>query len=487
MLYLKKRVNMSTKLMKKAGMLFLLLLFFTIPSLSQVRTLTIDQAIETALQNNQEAEIARMEVKKAQAQVDEAYGYALPSLDVTASFSHFLEKPMMSFPDFEAMLTNATYGVLAKEDLITDEVRDANMMDGGNILQSFAQTNNYEAKAQLTQILFNSAVLRGISASGIYLQTSRIALSGKAAAIVTDVKKAFYAVLLTKEMLQITESSLKNFEDNLSNLSALKEHGLVSEYDLLTAEVQLENFRPRVLEAQNGLDNAKNGLKMIMGVDQKENIDVQGSLDYNQEDVPELQPLITQAMESNFDLQTLKSKREVDEAMIDLDRAEYWPQLVGFADYAFAGSSDNLDFMNYRQSMVGVSFSMNIFQGGRTQNKVQQKQIIVMQTDEQIMQLKEAIKMQLQEKLLQLEKIHTNIEAQNKNIQLAEKGYNIASVRFKEGTGTQLELLNAELQLRTARTNRLQSVYEYIVAKTELDKLLGNIDRKYIQTVNQSN
>ena len=96
--------------------------------------------------------------------------------------------------------------------------------------------------------------------------------------------------------------------------------------------------------------------------------------DYNQEDVPELQPLITQAMESNFDLQTLKSKREVDEAMIDLDRAEYWPQLVGFADYAFAGSSDNLDFMNYRQSMVGVSFSMNIFQGGRTQNKVQQKE-----------------------------------------------------------------------------------------------------------------
>ena len=50
-----------------------------------------------------------------------------------------------------------------------------------------------------------------------------------------------------------------------------------------------------------------------------------------------------------------------------------------------------------------------------------------------------------------------------------------------------MELLNAELQLRTARTNRLQSVYEYIVAKTELDKLLGNIDRKYIQTVNQSN
>jgi outer membrane protein TolC len=353
------------------------------------------------------------------------------------------------------------------------------------VLQAFALANNYEAKAQLTHILLNSPHFRGISASGVYLETSKIALKGSAANTVTNVKKAFYGVLLAEEMVNITEASLKNFEDNLNNLRSLKEQGLVSEYDLLQAEVQLENFRPRVLEAKNGLRNAKNGLKITMGIDQKDEIDIEGTLNYSKEEVPDIKQMMQDALDNNFDLLTLKNKRKVDEAMIDLDRSEYWPQLVGFADYTFGGASEDLNFQNFQSSLVGLQFQINLFQGGRTMKKVQQGKITVMQTDQQISQLQEAIKLQIQEKVLQLDRIHQNIEAQDKNINLAEKAYDIAKVRFREGTGTQLELLNAEIQLRTARTNRLQSVYEYIVANAELAKLRGSIDNKYIQMVNK--
>lgn len=475
---------MEKKLIRKVPLLFLLLLLITNQTYSQ-KVYNIDAAIETALQNNIEAKIARMEVKKAQAAVDEAYGYALPSVDFSASLSHFLEKPQMPFPDFNALLNNATYGVLFQEEVIPYD--ESKLMPMDNVLQAFALANNYEAKMQLTQILFNSAVLKGISASGMYLETSKYALKARAATTVTDVKRAFYGVLLTKDILQIAKSSLANFEDNVNNLRALKAQGLVSEFDLLTAEVQLENFRPRVLEAENGLENAKNGLKIIMGLDQKEEIDVEGTLNYNKDDSPELQAMISESLENNFDLLTLKNKRKVDEAMIDLNRSEWWPQLVGFADYTFAGSADDWNFQNYRSSMVGLSFQINLFQGGRTQKKVEQGKITVMQTDQQIELFKEAIKMQIQEKILQLDRINKNIAAQEQNISLAERGYEIAKVRMKEGTGTQLELLNAELQLRTARTNKLQSVYEHIVAVSELNKLRGNIEAKYIQIVNKDN
>lgn len=475
---------MEKNLIRKASMLFLLLLLISNQSFSQ-KVYNIDAAIETALQNNNDANIARMEVKKAQAAVDEAYGYAYPSIDFSASLSHFLQKPQMPFPDFNALLNNATYGVLFEEQVIPfDETK---FMPMDNVLQAFALANNYEAKMQLTQILFNSAVLKGISASGMYLETSKYALKARAATTVTDVKRAFYGVLLTKDMLEIARTSLANFEDNVNNLRALKNQGLVSEFDLLTAEVQLENFRPRVLEAENGLENAKNGLKIIMGLDQKDAIDVEGNLNYDKDNSPELQALITESLENNFDLLTLKNKRKVDEAMIDLDRSEWWPQLVGFADYTFAGSADDMNFQNYRSSIVGLSFQINLFKGGRTQKKVEQGKITVMQTDEQIAMFKEAIKMQIQEKILQIDRINKNIEAQEQNIKLAERGYDIAKVRVKEGTGTQLELLNAELQLRTARTNKLQSVYEHIVAVSELNKLRGNIEDKYIQIVNKDN
>lgn len=476
---------MITKIMKRATMLFLLLLFTGNSSYSQTKVYTIDEAIETALSNNNEAKVARMEVKKAQAAVDEAFGYALPSIDVSANLTHFIKKPQMPFPNFEALLNNATYGVLFQEEIIPFD--QGKLMDMNTVLQAFALSNNYEAKAQLTQILFNSAVFKGIGASGLYLETSKIALKAKAASTITDVQRAFYGVLLTKEMLEIARTSLLNFKDNIKNLQALKAQGFVSEFDLLTAEVQLENFRPRVLEAENGLENAKNGLKIIMGIDQKEVIDVEGALRYSKEELPELQELVTDAMQNNYDLQTFKNKRKVDEAMIDLDRSEWWPQLVGFADYTFAGSADDFSFQNYRSSMVGLSFQINLFQGGRTMKKVEQGKINVMQTDEQIAQFKEAIKMQIQDKILQLDRIHKNIEAQDRNISLAEKGYEIAKVRVREGTGTQLELLNAEIQLRTARTNRLQSVYEFIVANSELRQLRGDVDNRYIQLVNKEN
>ncbi|PJA99619.1 MAG: hypothetical protein CO127_10095, partial [Ignavibacteria bacterium CG_4_9_14_3_um_filter_36_18] len=244
-------------------------------------------------------------------------------------------------------------------------------------------------------------------------------------------------------------------------------------FDLLQAEVRVENIRPALLQMENALKNAKDGFKIILGVEQSEDIDVVGGFEYEPSIIPSVGETVEHALQTNYSLKSLKLKRDVDEAFIDLDLAEYWPSLYGFANYSYAGSSDNLKFNNYSSAMVGVTFSINLFMGGQTKNRVEQSQIAVKQTEHQIGMFEDFISSQVKQKLNELKKVEALVEAQERNVNLATRAYEIATIRYKEGTGNQLEIENADIALRQARTNRLQAVYDYIVAKSELDQLLG--------------
>jgi len=426
--------------MRKVKILILTILLFSagiIKLNAETITLTLDKAIELALQNNTETRVAKMEIEKAEAAVNEAFGYALPTLNLSANFMHYFEKPVIFFPDFEAMLTNVTYGVLFEENLLSYDPDKLKSM--GLAEMSFVLSNSYETKLEASQILFNSAVFRGIGASKIYLDLSRQSLSATAAKTIVDVKKAFYGILLTEKMSEILKESFENGEKNLKNVESMYEQGLVSEYDLLTVSVQIENLKPKVIQLKNALRNAKNGLKILLGIKQDVEIKIDGEIEYNPTEIPKDAESIKKAMDKNYDLKTFEVKREIDEEMIAIDRSEYWPTIAAFGSYSIAGQSDNFDFMNYNTGLVGLNFSINLFNGMKTNERVQQKEIALYQTDEQIKLMKEGIKTQVQAQLLEIQRVTEQIDAQNKNIELAKKAYEISNVKYKEGTGTQLD------------------------------------------------
>ncbi len=473
--------QIKSVLIKPIMSLLLVMVLFSYSAESQVKKYTLDEAIKTALENNSDTRIALLEVQKAQAAIEEAFGYALPSVGLSANLSHLIEKPRMPFPDFGAMLNNSTYAVLEAENLVPKDPDHFKPM--ASVLQAFALSNNYEAKLEVTQILFNSAVFTGIGASAKYLQTSQEMLNSKVSKTVLQVKKAFYGIVLAKEAVELTKSSLENFQKHLSNVRALYNSGLAAEYNLLQAEVQFENFKPAMLETENNLKNALEGLKLLLRIDNAAEIDVEGALVYKEVDLAKAKDLIAEASRNNLDVKTLEMKVEVDEAFIDLDRSDWWPSLAAFGSYSFNGSSDDFNFLNYRQSVVGLSLSVNLFNGNRTKNKVQQSTIERLKTVEQLSQLRSFLAMQIKTKLNELDRLKQNLISTDRNVQLAEKTAQIASVGYTNGTRTQLEVLTAENQLRQAKTNRLQSVYLYVVTISEIDDLIGNISQDYINMV----
>ncbi|MFP4369959.1 MAG: TolC family protein [Candidatus Kapaibacterium sp.] len=422
--------------------------------------LTLDQAIETALGGSSEINLAEMEVNKAQHQVNEAFGNALPSVDLSANFNHFLEQPVFFAP------ANAFNPEAPADELMTLKIGGA---------------NSYEATGTISQVLFNSAVFRGIGASQEYLDVSKEMLKNTVSNTILNVKKAFYGVLLTQDLLEITRTSLQNAEKNLDNVSSMHKAGLVAEFDLLQAEVRVENIRPNVIQLENQLKSAKDMLKVTLGLPQDEDIFLEGELKYEDKSTPGQKASIREAMKSNYQINTLRKKIQVDDAFVDLERSGYWPSLVGFVNYTYQGQANEWDFVNSNTSIVGLQFSMNIFNGWQTSNKVQQRKIEMDKTRQQLHQLEDVISVQIKQKIEELEAVRIKMDAQNRNVNLAERAHEIAQLRYKEGTSTQLEVQNAEIELRRARTNRLQTVLEYIVANAELDNLLGNVEDRYMR------
>ncbi len=443
------------------------------------RELTLDSAISIALVNNNDIKIANLELDKANAAVKEAYGYAYPSVDFSTQFSHFLEKPKMPFPDFGAMLNNAVYGVLFKENIVAKD--NSKFLPMETVLQSFALANSYSTTLSMQQVLFSSTVFKGIGSAGIYQQIARESLVSKISNTVANVKKAFYGALLARDALEITKQSFKNAQDNLASVKAIQKQGMVADYDAMKAEVQVENIRPVVLQMETNYEMVLNNLKVILGISQTEEITLTGTIDYNIVSLSDENTLLEQVKTNNPDIKTLKKKREFDEALIQLDISQYYPTIAAFGQYSLSGSSDNFDFQNYRQAVVGINFSINLFNGFRTTRKMEQSKINVMKTDENIAMAINAMQAQLKTKIAEIKKIQSNIEAQERNVNLAQKTYEIAQLRYKNGTGNQLEIENADMALYQAKINKLQSVYQYITLLIDIHQLTGNIDKKYIK------
>jgi outer membrane protein TolC len=155
--------------------------------------------------------------------------------------------------------------------------------------------------------------------------------------------------------------------------------------------------------------------------------------------------------------------------------------LSAFGNYSFSGASESFNFQNYKSAMVGINFSMNLFQGNRTKAKVQQYEITYKTTGEQLEKLRDLIKTQIKMKYLELQRVKSLVESQQKNVELANRAYEMADIRFREGKSTLLEVKNSDVELRNAKSGLLESIHSYIVSRAELVNLLGRTDQKYFK------
>lgn len=428
---------------------------------AQTTTLTLDNAIEIGVKNNRDVQINKLNIEKAHAAVKEAIGTALPSVSLDATYSRFFKQAVFFLPE-----------------VFFNPQGDPNKL----VPMKMGGANSYEAKASASQILFNSAVFTGIGASKIYLDVSKEQTKASVAKTISDIKKAFYGAVLAKEIILVLQQSLKTGESNLEVVRALNQEGMIAEFDVMQAEVQVGNLRPQIVQAEIGYKNAKEALKLLMNIDKSKDIEVEGSLPTSEPGLDSDAVYIAEAEKNNFDLRTLALKKEVDRAMINIERSNYYPTVAAFSQYSFQGQSNTFsNFANAQIGVVGVNFSINLFNGMQTSRRVEQATVTQLQTEEQYGQLRDYTAMQIRGRLFEIDRIRTELESHDRNIALASRSLEIANVRYTEGVGSQLEIINSDNALRVARMNRLQTVYQYVTAQTELEQLIGRVEPRYFR------
>ncbi|MHC1739405.1 MAG: TolC family protein [Ignavibacteriaceae bacterium] len=437
--------------MKKILILLLILPILLSAQSKETKVITLDDAITLALEKNADLKVAELEINKSKEKLRESRSGLFPKLDVSGQYQRYIDKPVIFLPP------GSPFGTTLK----------------------IGSDNSFSASATMSVPLFAWTLFEAISLSSDYLaltQQSYLITKNK---IVGEVKKSFLTALLTGETKEVMRRSLINAEENFENIKRLNSAGTLSDYDVLRAEVQVENLRPLILQMDNNYKLSLEALKVAIGLDADAVISVTGSLDPLQSlIVPSEQEVIDEFIQNNPQVAILDYQVRLNDRNVSLETSAYYPSLAGFGSYQYQAQANDFKTSNYnwvKTSIIGLQLQVPIFNGFKTDARISQAKIGLKQSLEQKRNLTEALKTQALSILYRLQQAAIRIKGQEKTVRQAEEGFNISKTRLENSLATQLEVNDAELAWRQAKLNRLQAIYDFKVAEAELETVLGKI------------
>jgi outer membrane protein len=429
-------------------MKYLVILFIVTSSvvLGQIKNdtlyLTLNDAIKKAVELNWDVQIANKDIQKAEEQISEAYANVFPRLDFTGKYVRNIKLPVLFLPPIAGFPPTLEIG----------------------------SKNSFDAAITLSQVIFNMKVNTAIQIAGEYSSYSKEGNRGARNDVVLNVKKAFYNILLMKKLVNVSREGYQVAKANYENVASLYKQGVSSEYDFLRAEVQMANSEPGVIQSENSLELAKNYIKNLLTIDINKPIEVIGDFQYEEISSELMQNKTSEAIANNPLIKQLSIQESLLDKNVTIQRSDYYPSLAFFGQYDFQSQDNTWDIKNYnwaKSFMLGLQLNYTLFDGFSRGSRIEQAII----DKEKVMltrrKVEEGLKIRILQANLKMEESTKRIKAQEKNLEQAEKTIKIAQTRYKNGVGTQLELIDTQAALTFAQTNYATAVYDFITAKAE--------------------
>ena len=319
-------------------------------------------------------------------------------------------------------------------------------------------------------------VFNGIRIAEYYNRIQEENLKSVETKIKSDVKKSFYNVLLLKEVITLNQQSIDNAQENLRVVEARYRAGVALEYDYIRAKVKVETLKPQLTQSENNPEITKQFLKNNIGLKDEQNIDVTGSLAYDSLEVwGSTDELIKKISSSNVAIRQLKLSKKINEQLVDIDYANYLPKFYVFGQWSSqANENDGRSLTGYRfynsiVAGIGLNWNLNLF---RNSYKEEQSKIEVLKSEEQIVKTKELLKTQTRSIILKIEDAKNRIRSQQEIVNTAQRGYDLAVISYKSGVLNQIDVVDAELALSQVKLAYIQAIYDYLIARSEIEQLL---------------
>lgn len=413
-----------------------------------VLRVSLDDALRIALSDNPTIKIAQQQIEVKKVSNKEAWQALLPTADFGGTVQYTLLAPMISLGDF------------------------------GKHKMGIDNTSTWSGQFQVSLPLFAPTIYATMNLTKSDLENAVEQSRSSKLDLMNQVTKAYYQVMLAQDGYDALFSSFEQARENFYMVSKLYELGGTSEYDKISAEVQVRSLSPTLIQARNAVAMAKLQLLVLMGVDPETEIEVEGAIkDYEDRIYAEVMELDSYySLEDNSNMRQLKLNETMLNQTLRIQKMNFLPTLALSGNYSL-NSLQNKDWNigQYewaKSSSVILSVSIPIFRAGNF-TKLRSTKLQISQLNESIDYTERQLGLQVRNYVDNMrasaEQAASNIEA----IRQAEKGREIAGKRYETGKGTILELNNSEVALTQAKLTYSQSIYNYLAAKADLDKVLG--------------
>ena len=461
-----------------------------VDSTQTATVITLDDALKIALSENASVRVADKEIERVGYAKKGTYASLFPQIDITGSFMRTIKKQVMymdmDMSDFMGGGSSSGSGSEGSEGGSTGSGSGstgsetsspmAGMPSGGGI--EVGRWNTYNLGVSASMPLINAQLWKSLKISGQNVELAIEKARSSRLDMVTQVKQSYYAVLLAKEALNVYkdvyDNAVKNFEQTQMRYNAQK----ASELDYTRAKSTVANAIPNVYNAESSVILALWQLKAVMGVSLDQDIDVAGALgDYSDTMSNDNYSSDALTLDYNTTMRQLAIQADQLAETVKMQKYAYIPSLALTFSYSLNAMTNDFKFSDYKwtpYSYVGLSLNIPIFSGGKRYNDVRQAQAqaseLAIQVDDTERQLKIAIRQYLNT----METKMKSLAAAEDGVETAQKAYDIATQSYNVGRSTITELNDAQLALTQSKLAVSQSIYEYVVAKSSLEQILGH-------------
>ena len=415
--------------------------------------LSVDDCVKIALNENPTIKIADMEITRVDYSKKETIGQLFPNISFSAAYSRTLAKQTM-------YMNNGGQTMAIK--MGRDNTHNAGF-SASMPLVSVALWKSIK--------LSDNQILQNIEAS----RTSRISL-------INQVKNAYYALLLAYDSHAVLVENHATAKVNADIYEKKFKNGTASEFDVLRSSVAVKNIEPSIIEAENSIRSLELQLKVLMGMDVNHNIKPNTSLSEFKDTMYADVMTMGSDLSMNADLRKLDLQTDYLKKALDVQKASWLPTLSATIGYNWYSMSDGSPFKNFNwspNSSVGLSLSWTLFNGGQRYYKQKQAELSYKEMAWQRDNLSRTLEMQRQIQLDNIQKNVKQIETCTASVEQAVKANQIQEKSFKIGASTYLDLRDSEDALMSSKLAYYQAIYNYLVAKSDLELLLGNADVQY--------
>ncbi|MEX2513347.1 MAG: TolC family protein [Cyclobacteriaceae bacterium] len=444
-----------------------------IPLQAQQVTLTLSESIAYALENNVDVKNAHLETLISKATIGEQKSQGLPQINSTLELTKNLQPPLIIL-DAEA----GSFIGGGDEDGDGDGAPPPDETPSDVTVIPFAVNYQSSLTTTIEQMIFNGSYFVGLKAAKTLRDLTDYDKEKAEIDVIEGVKKAYFTVLVNEERSRLVAANLDRLDQLLTETTALYKEGFVEKLDVSRIKVQYNNLQTDFDKATTATQVSRYLLKIQMGMPLELDLVLVESLQeysngengfYSTLEADMLNRVEIYQLEKNIELATLDLKNNQVQYIPNFSAFGTFQRVTGAKDFRNVYQADRW----FSSSFVGLRLTIPIFDGLRKSYVIQSNRLQIRQLENLKFNTLQNIKLEEYQAKATLTNSLKALEVQKENRLLAKEVFDMTNIKYKEGVGSNFEVVEADADLKEAETNYYAALYDALIAKVDLEKALG--------------